>query len=116
MDTRDKGKPTILILEDADDALIARDQNLGAKASLAAMLNLSDGILGAVLDLRIIATTNQKIENVDNAILRPGRLLERMGLSENTSRFYWPHFTHDQKNAPLHAMRGGSHSDALGLS
>lgn len=72
------GKAMTLILEDADDCLIAREQNAAAKASLSALLNLSDGIMGAALDLRVVATTNQELGAIDCAILRPGRLLERI--------------------------------------
>ncbi len=71
-------KAMTLILEDADDCLIAREQNAAAKASLSALLNLSDGIMGAALDLRVVATTNQELGAIDRAILRPGRLLERI--------------------------------------
>ena len=71
-------KPLTLILEDADDCLIAREKNAAAKASLSALLNLSDGIMGATLNLRVIATTNQELGDIDRAILRPGRLLERV--------------------------------------
>ena len=67
-----------LILEDADDCLISREKNEAAKASLSALLNLSDGILGATLNLRIVATTNQELKAIDRAILRPGRLLKRV--------------------------------------
>jgi len=75
---READKPLTLILEDADDCLIAREKNTAAKASLSALLNLSDGIMGATLDLRVIATTNQELGDIDRAILRPGRLLERV--------------------------------------
>ena len=75
---RDRSKPLTLLLEDADDCLIAREKNAAAKASLAAVLNLSDGIMGATLNLRVIATTNQDLGDIDRAILRPGRLLERV--------------------------------------
>jgi energy-coupling factor transporter ATP-binding protein EcfA2 len=71
-------QPLTLILEDADDCLIAREKNSAAKASLSALLNLSDGIMGATLNLRVIATTNQDLGDIDRAILRPGRLLERV--------------------------------------
>jgi len=76
------GKVMTLILEDADDCLIAREKNTGAKASLSALLNLSDGILGAILDLRIVATTNQKLDAIDPAILRPGRMLQRVSIEQ----------------------------------
>jgi hypothetical protein len=38
----------------------------------------------------------------------------RMGLREDISRFYWPHFEHDQKKNSLgHANGSGTHSDRL---
>lgn len=66
----------IFILEDADDCLVPRTaQNMNA---ISALLNLSDGILGSVFDLRIIATTNAKIDDIDEAITRDGRLCKRV--------------------------------------
>jgi len=38
------------------------------------LLNLSDGLLGNVLNLHVIATINTDYENIDEALLRPGRL------------------------------------------
>ncbi len=72
------GVPTVLILEDADRALLRRGtDNL---STVQRLLNLSDGIIGVGLDIRILATTNgQKIE-IDPAIRRPGRLLAEIRL------------------------------------
>lgn len=65
-------KPIVLIIEDADQCLVNRkDGDLGA---ISAILNMGDGLMGAVLDIRIVATTNAKLENLDRAITRPGRL------------------------------------------
>jgi hypothetical protein len=62
----------ILILEDADDAITKRmADNI---SSTQAILNLSDGILGSMLDLRIVATTNAKKPDIDPAITRAGRM------------------------------------------
>lgn len=83
---RMEDRPLTLILEDADDCLIAREKNSAAKASLSALLNLSDGIMGATLDLRVIATTNQDLGSIDRAILRPGRLLERVHVGALAAR------------------------------
>jgi len=49
--------------------------NLSAISSL---LNSSDGILGTALNLRIICTTNAKIDEIDNALMRPGRLSKQV--------------------------------------
>ena len=65
-----------LVLEDADSCLSNRaSDNISA---ISAVLNLSDGIIGNCLDLRIICTTNQEIENIDSALLRTGRLSEHI--------------------------------------
>lgn len=64
--------PIVLILEDADKCLVSRDEkNIN---SIQSLLNLGDGILGSMLDLRIIATTNAKKLEMEKAIMRPGRL------------------------------------------
>lgn len=78
--------PTILVLEDADQAMLSREAasekdkelNTGALASL---LNLSDGLVGGMCNFRIIATTNAKVQDIDPALLRPGRLLCRVHIN-----------------------------------
>jgi hypothetical protein len=66
--------PIVLILEDADKCLVSRDSDRDDISSIQAILNLGDGILGSLLDLRIVATTNASEFVIDSAILRPGRL------------------------------------------
>jgi len=74
--TYSKTGPTILILEDADQCLAPRaSDNI---ASISSLLNLSDGIFGTLLDIRIVATTNAKSADMDEAIMRPGRLSRRI--------------------------------------
>lgn len=68
--------PIVLVIEDADSCLVPRQANskTGNMNAISALLNLGDGILGSVLDLRIIATTNAREIEMDPAIKRPGRL------------------------------------------
>lgn len=71
-DDEDSRKPIIFILEDADKCLVPRgSDNIN---SIGTLLNFGDGIMGSVLDVRIIATTNAKMNEIDSAITRPGRL------------------------------------------
>lgn len=64
--------PIILVLEDADKCLVKRDkENMN---SIQSLLNLGDGILGSMLDLRIIATTNAQELHMEEALTRKGRL------------------------------------------
>ena len=66
---------TYLLIEDAEPLLESRDnsRNMG----ITNLLNLTDGILNDILSIQIIATFNTKLQNLDPALLRPGRLLAR---------------------------------------
>jgi hypothetical protein len=80
LEASDRGRQMILIVEDADQVLASR--GLDNMSSVSSLLNLSDGILGATLNLRIVATTNaghlQGTEGLDEALMRPGRLCRRI--------------------------------------
>lgn len=63
----------VVVLEDADAALMSRGtDNLN---QVSAILNLSDGMLGDFLRLQIICTINCRAADIDQALLRPGRLV-----------------------------------------
>lgn len=71
---RDEGSKSriVLVIEDADQCLVRRhDGNMSVISSL---LNITDGLIGELLDFRIIATTNYNKPDFDPAIERPGRL------------------------------------------
>jgi hypothetical protein len=70
---RHKGKQKFVILEDAEDLLLPRDQ--GSRAKVSDLLNIADGFLGDHLRLHVIATTNAPMQRLDPAIARPGRLI-----------------------------------------
>lgn len=63
----------ILILEDAEK--IIRKREGGSDAST--ILNTSDGILSDLLKMQIICTFNCDVEEIDEAILRSGRLISK---------------------------------------
>jgi SpoVK/Ycf46/Vps4 family AAA+-type ATPase len=65
---------SILILEDAEKALISRDENENASL-VSTILNIADGILGSMLQTLLIVTFNTEKRNIDPAIYRKGRLL-----------------------------------------
>jgi hypothetical protein len=71
-----KGYPMILVVEDADEAISARDRS--NMSEISALLNFSDGIFGAMMDLRIVCTTNADVEDLDEAVMRHGRLCRRI--------------------------------------
>lgn len=63
---------TVILVEDGDSVIAPRAvDNMSAISSL---LNTSDGIIGEALNIKLVLTTNAKIEELDPAIERPGRL------------------------------------------
>lgn len=67
--------PIRLLVEDADHLLLNRDQNPHGLSSLSNLLQVTSGMLGEALNVRICCTINEWDESrIDPAILRPGRL------------------------------------------
>jgi SpoVK/Ycf46/Vps4 family AAA+-type ATPase len=64
---------SILIIEDAENILKSRKS--GGNQTVANLLNLSDGLLGDGLKLQIVCTFNAPITDIDEALLREGRLI-----------------------------------------
>ena len=64
---------SILVIEDAEELLIARDS--GSGSSIASLLNLTDGVLGKSLNIQVLCTFNTNVNNLDQALLRKGRLI-----------------------------------------
>lgn len=68
----EKSRPIVFILEDAEEALSSRmADNI---SQINALLNMCDGFFGEMLDIRVVATTNVKKVELDEAIKRDGRL------------------------------------------
>lgn len=68
-----RGKDTVLVIEDAEEALVSEGGT--RNSAINTLLNMADGFLGSILNIQIIATFNTDFKNVDEAILRKGRLL-----------------------------------------
>ncbi len=75
-DSTPDGKPITFILEDADVALA--DRKSAGMNHLSGLLNLGDGLLGDMMDVRIVATTNAGRLDLDKAIIRPGRMCQHI--------------------------------------
>ncbi len=63
---------SIVVIEDAEELLISREQERGSAISM--LLNLTDGILGNSLGIQFLCTFNTQIGRLDSALLRKGRL------------------------------------------
>jgi ATPases of the AAA+ class len=66
---------SILIIEDSENILKKRLEGEGTAPAISNLLNLSDGIMGDALSIQIICTFNANIAEIDEALLRPGRLI-----------------------------------------
>ena len=80
-----------IIFDDIDISLTDRSRNDSASAKfISRLLSYTDGI--NINNSKIIVTTNQKIAQIDSAILRPGRLfdvIELGGLTYEQARHVW---------------------------
>jgi energy-coupling factor transporter ATP-binding protein EcfA2 len=75
-------KNSILVLEDAETILMKRDISNGYAQAVSNILNLTDGILADGLNIQIIATFNTDLKNLDEALLRKGRLIAKYEFKE----------------------------------
>lgn len=74
---------SILLIEDAEMAIKKREG--GEKSAIHNILNMTDGLLADCLSIQVICTFNTKLEDIDEALLRDGRLIARheFGLLSN---------------------------------
>lgn len=73
---------SILIVEDAENVLIKRQGQ--HNQAISNILNLSDGLLSDCLKIQILATFNTDLSNIDDALLRKGRLIAKYEFGELT--------------------------------
>ena len=70
------GENCVLLIEDAEPLLASRE-NVVRNQGITNLLNMTDGILNDLLNVQIICTFNTKMEDLDKALLRPGRLIAK---------------------------------------
>lgn len=70
-----KNNDAVLIIEDAEPALGKRGIS-GRTGAVSNVLNLTDGLLSDCLNISIVATINTNEKDIDEALLRKGRLLK----------------------------------------
>jgi SpoVK/Ycf46/Vps4 family AAA+-type ATPase len=68
-------KNSILVVEDGENILKSRKG--GANHGVANLLNLADGLLGDGLGIQLICTFNCAVSDIDEALLRKGRLIAK---------------------------------------
>ncbi|MFF9349770.1 DUF5925 domain-containing protein [Streptomyces sp. NPDC014734] len=72
-----KGRWRLLLLEDCDE-LIRGEARQTAGQALSRLLNLTDGLLGQGRNVLVGVTTNEDLEKLHPAVVRPGRCLARI--------------------------------------
>jgi hypothetical protein len=78
----------VFLIEDADEALVPRDRAVAQQRSnvkaLSSLLNMSDGIMGSMFDVRVVCSTNALLTDIDPAVVRDGRLCRRLAVGALT--------------------------------
>jgi GTPase SAR1 family protein len=75
--TESSEHPPIIVIEDAERIILSREDGMNSSSAVSTVLNMTDGLLRDALNVQIIATFNTSVDNVDEALLRSGRLLGR---------------------------------------
>jgi ATPase family protein associated with various cellular activities (AAA) len=63
----------VIVMEDAERLLWRRDGD--NREAVSSLLNIADGLMGRMLRLHVICSVNARMEDLDPAVLRPGRLM-----------------------------------------
>lgn len=73
-------KDSVLIIEDAENVLKKRTS--GSSQEMSNLLNITDGLLSDILNITIICTFNSSLDEIDEALMRKGRLTTRYEFKE----------------------------------
>ena len=74
-------KDYVFILEDCEQLLVDREDNPWNNA-ITTILNMADGLLSDVVNIKFICTFNAKVDNIDPALLRKGRCFAKYEFKE----------------------------------
>ncbi|WFB10304.1 DUF5925 domain-containing protein [Streptomyces sp. LX-29] len=77
------GRWRLLLLEDCDELMRGDARHLAGQA-LSRLLNLTDGLLGQGRKVLVGVTTNEDLERLHPAVVRPGRCLARIEVGRLT--------------------------------
>ncbi|MFC4334813.1 DUF5925 domain-containing protein [Salininema proteolyticum] len=71
----------LMIIEDCDE-LIRGEAKESAGQALSRLLNLTDGLLGQGREILVAITTNERLDRLHPAVVRPGRCLSQIEVGE----------------------------------
>jgi len=92
-------KNSVLVIEDAEKAIESRENNENASL-VSVLLNMSDGLLGSLLQISLIISYNCEKNLIDPALLRKGRLIQDHGfknLNKTDAQLLINHLGYDYK-------------------
>lgn len=72
---------SVFILEDCEQILMDRGVNM-FNGAISNILNMSDGLLSDIMNIKFICTFNADIKTIDNALLRKGRCYAKYEFKE----------------------------------
>lgn len=76
-------RDSIFVLEDCEQLLMDRSENM-FNGAISNILNMSDGLLSDIMNIKFICTFNADIEKIDSALLRKGRCYAKYEFKELT--------------------------------
>jgi hypothetical protein len=102
----------LMVLEDCDE-LIRGEAKEASGQSLARLLNLTDGLLGQGREIMVAITTNERLDRLHPAVVRPGRCLAQIEVGalsalESTDWLGGEAVREPMTLAELYAHRGGT--------
>jgi len=68
---------SVLVIEDAERVVSDRVSGSGSSIGVSNILNMTDGIMGDVMNIQIICSFNMHRNKIDPALLRKGRLIAK---------------------------------------
>ena len=72
---------SVFILEDCEQVLMDRGVNM-FNGAISNILNMSDGLLSDIMNIKFICTFNADIKTIDQALLRKGRYYAKYEFKE----------------------------------
>jgi hypothetical protein len=72
------GQKIVFVMEDSESIIVKRSSDGGNRSELVStLLNITDGLLNDVFNIQVIVTFNTALKEIDEALLRTGRLLAK---------------------------------------
>lgn len=73
---------SVIIMEDCEVALKSREEEIGNSSAVSILLNMCDGLMSDLFNIKFICTFNTELENIDDALTRKGRLHTKYKFNE----------------------------------